>query len=461
MLWSKSKSTPSTTELERKDESKPLDIASGNDASEAQLEYPGLKVVLPTVLSVCLTIFLTALVSLLSHFLEILIQRLIITTTPRTEPLLASPFQRYQITFTPLTKLLGTSLPFSSPTAPSSCLWAKSMYVGSPFPRLPCRRILLTTNLPQKTFFPAKWTFITTAVIFEIGSIVCAAAPTSSAFIVGRAVAGLGSAGIVTGGNIVFVDLLPLEKRAKYVGFIGATFGLASIAGPLLGGLFTTKATWRWCFWINVPIGGLAIAGLLLILPAKPPPRKYVGVSFLQRVWQFDPIGTALLLPGLVLLLLALQWGGTEYPWSSARVVVLLVLGLLLLIAFGITQSWAGDDGTVPPRIFGQRSIAAATAVSLAFGSTLLILTFYLPIWFQAIKGQSAVGAGIRLLPYFLSTVVFVIGSGFLVSKLGYYTPVLIVGTAVLIVACGLVTTFEVDTNRGEWIGYQASTRPF
>jgi hypothetical protein len=141
--------------------------------------------------------------------------------------------------------------------------------------------------------------------------------------------------------------------------------------------------------------------------------------------------------------------------------VVLLVLGLLLLMAFGITQLWAGDNGTVPPRIFSQRSIAAATAVSLAFGSTLIILTFYLPIWFQAIKGQSAVGAGIRLLPYFLSTVVFVIGSGFLVSKVGYYTPVLIVGTAVLIVGCGLVTTFEADTNRGEWIGYQASTRSF
>ena len=457
MVWSKSKSTPNAeqTELERKDEINPQDVASGTDSSEAQ--YPSFKIVLPTVLSVCLTVFLTALVSLLSHRLEILTQRLI--TTTRTEPLLASPFQRYQITFTPSTRLLGTSLPFSSPTVPSNCLWAKSMYVGSP--SLGCRIVGYCLPLPRKTFFPAKWTFITTAVIFEIGSIVCAAAPTSPAFIVGRAIAGIGSAGTIVGANIVFVDLLPLEKRAIYMGFIGATFGLASIAGPLLGGVFTTKASWRWCFWINVPIGGLAIAGLLLILPAKPPPRKHVGVPFLQRIWQFDPIGTALLLPGLVLLLLALQWAGTEYAWSSARIVVLLVLGLLLLMAFGVTQLWAGNNGTVPPRIFGQRSIAAATAVSLAFGSTLIILTFYLPIWFQAIKGQSAVGAGIRLLPYFLGTVVFVIGSGFLVSKVGYYTPALIVGTAVLIVGCGLVTTFEADTNRGEWIGYQASTRPF
>lgn len=236
-------------------------------------------------------------------------------------------------------------------------------------------------------------------------------------------------------------------------------FGLASIAGPLLGGVFTTKVNWRWCFWINVPIGGLAITGLVFVLPAKPPPKKHVGSSFLQRVQQFDPVGMALLLPGLVLLLLALQWSGNGYSWGSTRVVVLLVLGLVLIIAFGVSQWWAGDRGTVPPRILSQRSIAAGAAVSLGFGSALIILTFYLPIWYQAIKGKSAVDAGIRLVPYFLGTVAFVIGSGFVVSKTGYYTPPLIAGTALLVVGCGLLTTFKVDTTTGESVGYQVSNR--
>ena len=177
----------------------------------------------------------------------------------------------------------------------------------------------------------------------------------------------------------------------------------------------------------------------------------------MQRVRQFDPVGTALLLPGLVLLLLALQWGGNAYAWGSTRVVVSLVLGLVLLVAFGISQLWAGDNGTVPPRILRQRSIAAGAAVSLGFGSALVILTFYLPIWFQAIKGQSAVSAGFRLLPYFLCTVTFVILSGFVVSKTGYYSPPLIVGTALMVVGCGLLTTFRVDTTNGEWIGYEVS----
>lgn len=197
----------------------------------------------------------------------------------------------------------------------------------------------------SQTFFTTKWVFLTSIVIFEIGSIICAAAPTSTAFIVGRAVAGIGSAGLATGGIIIFVDLLPLRKRPKYQGAIGASFGLASIAGPLLGGVFTTKVTWRWCFWINVPIGAFAVAVLLIILPTNPPAKNHVGESLRQRIKQFDPLGTALLVPGLVLLLLALQWGGNQYAWGSTQVVVCLVLGMVFLFAFACCQVWVGDNG--------------------------------------------------------------------------------------------------------------------
>ena len=175
----------------------------------------------------------------------------------------------------------------------------------------------------------------------------------------------------------------------------------------------------------------------------------------MQRVKQFDPLGTALLLPGLVLLLLALQWGGAGYAWGSVRVAVSLALGLALLVLFSISQLWTGENGTIPPRILCQRTIAAGSVVSLGFGAALIVLTFYLPIWFQAIQGQSAFGAGIRLLPYFLGTVTFVIASGFLVSKTGYYTPPLIAGTALMVVGCGLLTTFNVNTTNGQWIGYE------
>jgi MFS family permease len=252
-------------------------------------------------------------------------------------------------------------------------------------------------------------------------------------------------------------EILPLEKRPKYQGFLGATFGLASIGGPLLGGVFTSKVSWRWCFWISLPIGGVALAGLVFLLPAKRPPRDHGSESLKDRIRQFDPIGTALMLPGLILLLLALQWGGNEYSWGSTRVIVSLVLGIVLLVIFAITQPLLGENATIPSRIIRQRSIAAGTAVSFGFGSALIIVTFYLPIWYQTVKSLSAIDSGIRMIPYFLSTVLFVITSGILVSKVGYYTPVLIVGTAFMIVGCGLLSTFRTSTSTAEAIGYQVS----
>ncbi|MCJ1316008.1 hypothetical protein MMC15_001328 [Xylographa vitiligo] len=313
------------------------------------------------------------------------------------------------------------------------------------------------TQLPMgKVFkyYSAKWAFIVIVALFEVGSIVCAAAPSSNAFIVGRALAGIGGGGASVGAQVIIRSLVPLAKVPAYTGAIGAAFGIAAILGPLLGGVLVTDSSWRWCFWINLPIGGLALIGLVLLLPSSPAPSKLEG-TFLEKVWKFDPVGNAVLAPGLILLLLAIQWGGSTYAWSSARVVACLVVGILLLIAFMVVQYWVQEDGTVPPRILFQRSIAACTVVSLGTGAILIIVSFYLPIWSQAIQGTSAAQAGVRLLPYFLVTVIFVIGSGIGVSKLGYYTPFLIVGFALLSVATGLLTTLHVDSTIGEWIGYQ------
>lgn len=281
----------------------------------------------------------------------------------------------------------------------------------------------------------------------------CAAAPSSLAFIIGRAITGVGGAGSFVGASVIMIDLVPLRKRPKYQGLLGAIFGIASIIGPLVGGLLTTKASWRWCFWINLPIGGVALALLLIVLPASTPPEETEG-TFQQNLWKFDPVGNVVLAPGLICLLLALQWGGVKYPWSDARLIALLVIGSVLLLAFVCIQ-YVQENGTIPPRIIRQRSIAAGAVVSFGLGAALIIPTFYLPIWFQAIKGTTAVNAGIRLLPLLLGTVVFVIGSGIAISKTGYYAPWLIVGCAIRVIGGGLLTTFQVDTGTGQWIGFQ------
>ncbi|KAK0390739.1 hypothetical protein NLU13_0242 [Sarocladium strictum] len=379
-------------------------------ATNKPQEYPPKKVLLPVVLSICLATFLASL--------------------DRT--------------------IIGVAVPAISNDFGSfnDISWYESGYLLTfAALQLPMGKIY--------TFYRAKWAFNMFVVVFEIGSVVCAAAPNSVAFIIGRAIAGIGCAGISTGGQVLFADLLPLEKRPKYQGLLAATFGVAAIAGPLLGGVFATKTTWRWCFWINLPVGGIALVVLLLFLPAKAAPRQQSSESLRRRFQEFDPIGTCLLTPGLILLLLALQWGGEDNSWGTPKVLGTLIPGLVLLVAFAASQFWAGDDGTVPPRLIRKRSIAAAGVSSLGFGSALIIVTFYLPIWYQAIQGLSAVDAGIRMLAYFLTTVVFVIASGFAVTKLGYYTPWLMGGTAIMAVGCGLLATLRVNTSDATAIGFQ------
>ncbi|KAF2272825.1 MFS general substrate transporter [Westerdykella ornata] len=301
--------------------------------------------------------------------------------------------------------------------------------------------------------FSIKGTFLTSILLFEVGSALCGAAPNSIAFIIGRAIAGLGSGGIMSGVIVVIVYSLPLHKRPKYQGFFGAVFGIASVTGPLVGGAFTTRVTWRWSFYINLPIGAVVavVIFFMLNIPDRPDTKKPLK----EKLKQLNALGMFALVPGVVCLCLALQWGGTAYAWSEGRVVALLVLGPLLLVVFGIVQVWKPEQAILRPRIFIQRSIASGFWVSSCIGAHQTIFVYYLPVWFQAIDGVSAVASGIRLLPMILPIVIASLIVGQLVSKVGYYTPFLIFGACLTAIGAGLLTTLDVNTSEGKWIGYQ------
>ncbi|OCK76475.1 MFS general substrate transporter [Lepidopterella palustris CBS 459.81] len=302
------------------------------------------------------------------------------------------------------------------------------------------------------TFLNVKATFLTAVILFEVGSAICGAAPNSIAFIIGRAIAGLGAGGVQSGVIVIIVYAVPLHKRPQYQGFFGAVFGIASVLSPLVGGAFTTNVTWRWCFYINLPLGGVAVVFVFFLLHV---PGGSNTDTLKHKLQQLNIEGLLALLPGIICLCLALQWGGFTYGWGDRCIIALLVLTFVLLIAFILIQVWKPEQATVPPRIFIQRSIASGFWVSCCVGAHQTLFIYYLPIWFQAIDGNSAVESGIHLLPMVISLVVASILTGMLTTRIGYYMPFLIFGICVTAVGAGLLTTLRINTLAGQWIGYQ------
>jgi MFS family permease len=304
------------------------------------------------------------------------------------------------------------------------------------------------------TFFSIKWVFLIAIFIFEIGSLICGVANNSVTLIAGRAVAGVGAAGIFSGALTILAYSVPLAKRPIYTGAIGSMYGLASISGPLMGGAFTDHVTWRRCFYINLPIGAVTIIAIAFFFP-DPKRQTRNDDTLLQRVMRFDPFGTLVFMPAIICLLLALQWGGTVYDWNSWRVILLFVMFGVLIAVFIYFQYRQQDLATVPPRIIMQRSVWSSGFYIMAIGGAFLGAVYYLPIWFQAVKGASAVRSGIMNLPMLVGSVLFSVVAGIAVTVWGYYAPFMIISSVMASVGFGLFLTFKPDTGSGAWIGYQ------
>ncbi|KAF6234141.1 hypothetical protein HO173_007561 [Letharia columbiana] len=286
--------------------------------------------------------------------------------------------------------------------------------------------------------YSTKWVFLVSILVFEVGSALCGAAPSSAAFIVGRAIAGIGAAGIFCGGIMIIVPLVPLRRRPIFTSFFGMAFGVSSVLGPLIGGTFTDNRslTWRWCFYINLPIGGFTFVAILLFLHLKPPPREKLTV--LDQLKRLDPFGLLFLIPSMVCLILALQWGNTTYPWSAPRIIGLLVTFAVLLVAFLAVEVLTPETAMAPTRVILNRSVGGSMLFMFLLSGGMMVVVYYLTIWFQAAQGQSAMEAGIRTIPLVLSLVVMGIVGAISTESVGYYVP------AMLLSPCS-----------SHWIGYQ------
>jgi hypothetical protein len=203
-----------------------------------------------------------------------------------------------------------------------------------------------------------------------------------------------------------------------------------------------------------LPIGAVTFAGIVAFFHS-PPRKAEAKVSWKKRAEQFDIYGTIVFLPAIICLLLALQWAGSTYAWNSGRIIALLVVFGVLIVAFIAIQFWKGDYATVPVRILTQRSIAGSVWYATCLGATFFILIYWIPVWFQAIKGTSATKSGINSLPLVISLVLCNIISGVGTTKLGYYTPFFYLSTVLMALGAGLLTTWKTNTGHSMWIGYQ------
>ncbi|RAO73548.1 uncharacterized protein BHQ10_009560 [Talaromyces amestolkiae] len=399
--------------LEKENEQKDdLEKESGKDSTadqQADPEYPGLLKAVLIVVSLFITVFLVA-----------LDQTIIGTAIPK----ITDQFHSVQ-----------------------DVGWYGSAY-------------FLTSTALQPTYgriykiLNVKWAFLAAIFVFELGSLICGVAPNSSTLIGGRAIAGCGVAGIFSGALIILSFSIPLRQRPMVFGLFGAVWGVASVVGPLLGGAFTDHITWRWCFYINLPIGGVAavIVILILHLPAK---KNDNNQTWSQKIVELDLIGAALIIPAVVCLLLALQWGGNKYAWNNSRIIGLFIGFGLIAILFIISQWRLGDRATLPPRILRKRTVWSVSVFAVCFGGAFFLFMYYLPIYFQSVKNHSATKSGIDLLPILLATVISSVFFGGLITAVGYYTPFLILSTALFCIGSGLLTTYSTNISTARWIGYQ------
>ncbi|KAJ5664907.1 uncharacterized protein N7477_007355 [Penicillium maclennaniae] len=305
--------------------------------------------------------------------------------------------------------------------------------------------------------FSAKWLYLTSVVLFEAGSALCGAAPSMNAFIVGRALAGLGGAGMYLGCITLLSLTTSVRQRPNYMALTGITWGTGTVLGPVVGGAFSENphATWRWAFYINLCIGGAFAPVYIFFLPRGDPQE---GMTLTQKLLQIDYLGMVLNVGAFTALIMAITFGGNLFDWAAGQEITLWVVGGVLLLLFVLQQRFTigtTDTERIFPADFLRQPLMWLLFALMCSASTCVFVpTYYIPLYFQFVRGDSALTAAVRLLPFICLMVVSGFANGGFMSKFGYYMPWYLAGGVLTTIGGALMSTIDENCSNSRVYGY-------
>jgi EmrB/QacA subfamily drug resistance transporter len=280
-----------------------------------------------------------------------------------------------------------------------------------------------------------KPVFLAAILIFLAGSMLAGLSRSLDELIAFRALQGAGAGGLMVGAQAIIADIVPPRERGRYMGLIGSVFAVASVAGPLLGGFLVEAISWRWVFYVNMPIGVLAVLVVVFRLHLHTPPKQH----------SIDYLGAGLLTAGVSALILVTTWGGSEYPWGSATIVGLAVAGVALIGAF-VWQERRATEPLIPLGLFASSVFRVATAIGFFIGLAMFGAIIFIPLFLQLVYGVSPTSSGLRMLPLMAGLLTASVLSGRVISRVGRYKAFPVAGTAVTALGMFLLSRLDVDT---------------
>nr|OQO31036.1 hypothetical protein B0A51_03742 [Rachicladosporium sp. CCFEE 5018] len=351
-----------------------------------------------------------------------------------------------------LSALEGTIITSALP-AITEALGGGNSYIWVPNAYLLASVATLPLFAQASNIFGRRNLLLIAVALFVLGSGLSGGASSMGMLITARTIQGLGGGGINLLIETVVTDLVPLRERGKYMSLvmIGATIG--ATLGPFLGGIITDNSTWRWVFYLNLPIGSVAFLALFMFLRVN----YKQDTTWRQRFRRIDLSGNLIFIGAVISVLIAVTWGGTAYEWKSFRIIVPILLGFLGIALFTAFE-WSPrlcPEPSFPKMLVSNRTSAAALSLTFIHAIVTYWTYYFLPIYFQSVKRQSAMHSGIDTLPTFAGGLVFALVGGVLLSKLGRYKPLHIAGFAVFTIAFGLLSLLDAKSNPAAWVFFQ------